>query len=168
MSFILPLLGVFSLVFYSILGNIISQLNPSVWNKFTADGLAPYGFLLGLILTATSFLYLWKLGRGMAGYVSLYELSWADTRNSGGELRISYVNKNHKKREGLIVKRVEAFPTKPLTEIVGAGRYSHAEPIQGLGSSMTLKFEKSIFYLRLGFPSPEALNEVYAELKSFG
>jgi hypothetical protein len=92
-------------------------------------------------------------------------VEWKDSRDSSGNLQVSYTNSRGRKRNGLIVDRIEARPTQPLYK-AGWSKYQPMIPVEGTKSSLIIDF-KNVRKLSLGFgfSSTDEMNRTYEALK---
>lgn len=97
--------------------------------------------------------------------LGIYIVEWKDNRENLGKLEISYAKPNGKRRTGLVVSKVVAYPNQPLIVSTGA-RYNPTASVGGTSASLVISFENvRRFGLGLGFDNAEEMNKVYKQLK---
>ncbi|HEV2118486.1 MAG TPA: hypothetical protein VGS11_00015, partial [Candidatus Bathyarchaeia archaeon] len=102
LKFLLPFVGVYSLLLFVLVSFILYSLSPSIWRDLVSSGWFAYVFSSSVLTTAVSVIYLWMTGREMVGNVAFYDVSWVDKRELQGTLQISYINQKYRGRMGLV------------------------------------------------------------------
>jgi hypothetical protein len=121
------------------------------------------GLVISFVILLGSMAMLLTLRRSQV--LGTYAIDWRDSRDSSGDLVVSYTNPKGKRRADLVVAKVETHPDQPLF-VPGRSRYKPVIPVPGTAASLVITFKNmKRIGLGLGFGSLEAMNKVYEQLR---
>lgn len=130
------------------------------WFAIPPDMVSRYG--IGWILTDLIVVELiafvpWVMViRRTFNHAHMYEISFLDNSETGGNLGINYKQTDKRSTRAMIVSRVKAFPTSPLIT-----RGVYFDYVAGrTACSIQISSKRGWYHLKLGFPSQDKMNEV--------
>ncbi len=155
----LPFIGIlqFGLVLLILLVPALHSLTPLITGSL---------FEASAVIGAVSFAFLMAIGNlwKLQTY-GVCEVRFADKREEGGSLEVTYMNPSGYLRQGMLVKEVKPHES-PLMLDRGSGRWSHQVPIEGTEAHLEIFFSNSSRSVSFGFPSREEMNGVYTQLST--